>query len=335
MQFDQLGRRGFITLIGGTAATWPFAARAQQGERIRRVGVLMGVAETDPAAPARIAGFKQKLAQLGWTENGNVRIDVRWTASDINTALAQAKELVGLQSDVIVAHTLTPARAARDATRTIPIVFTNISDPNGGGLVQSVSRPGGNITGFSNLEPTIGAKLLEILHEIAPRVTRLAVVFNRDISTFAAPFARSAQGAASNFLIAVTAVPVHDPAELKSVIAMLGQEPGGGLLLPPDSFTATHRDIIIKLAAQYKLPAIYVYRYFVDEGGLVSYGTNPVDSFAQSATYVDRILRGAKPGELPIQAPVKFELVINFKTSRALGLEVPPSLLALADEVIE
>jgi len=246
-----------------------------------------------------------------------------------------AKELVALNPDVIVAHSIGPAIALVHETSTIPIVFTTVSDPNASGLVESIARPKRNVTGFTNMDPTIGPKWLEILKEIAPNIKRVAVIFNPATSPIAIPFSRSLESAAERFSVEVVATPVHMPEGIETALKLLGREPGGGLILPPDVFAATHRKLIMDLADRYKLPAAYPHRYFVDDGGLLSYGSDPVEFMRQAAIYVDRILRGAVPSELPVQAPTKFELVINLKTAEALGLTVPPTLLAIADDLIE
>jgi putative ABC transport system substrate-binding protein len=327
-------RRQFLGVLGGAAA-WPFAAHPEQPERPRRIGVIMGVAESDPIAPDRIAALKQSLSTLGWREGRNIDLAIRWSASDINKATAQAEELIAARPDVLIAHTLMPAKVMRDATHTIPIVFTNVSDPDGAGLVKSVSHPGGNITGFSNLEPSIGSKWLEILHEIAPAVTRVAVPFNPEASPVSAPFGISAASAAAKYSLHVEQLELHSAVDIEPAITRFAGKPGGGLIFPPDIFIATHRDVILELAAHYSIPAIYPYRFFVDDGGLISYGTNAISSFAQAATYVDRILKGANPADLPVQAPTAYELIINLKTATALGLTVQPTLLALADGLIQ
>ena len=328
-------RREFIKLIGGgAAASWPPVARGQQAT-VRRVGVIMGLAETDSAALQRIAALKHRLEELGWVDGHNLDLAVRWSESKTDKAESQAKELVAWNADVLIAHTLRPALALRKATTSIPIIFTNISEPNGAGLVQSVAHPGGNVTGFSNLEPTIGAKWLQILREIAPRIRRAAVLYNPEASPVSAPFATAASEAGPQFSMTVSKLPIHRTDELQSAIISFATEPDGALLFPPDIFTATHRDLILPLTERYKIPAIYPYRYFVDDGGLISYGTNPVDSFAQAATYVDRILRGAKPADLPVQAPTKYELVINLKAAKSIGLVIPPNVLELADDLVQ
>jgi putative ABC transport system substrate-binding protein len=327
-------RREFIIGIGSTSAL-PLVARAQQSDPLRRVGVLMGAAEADPISPLRITALKHKLQELGWIEGHNLRLDVFWAAGNVDRMRAGAKEIVGLRPDAIVVHTLAPALALQKETHTIPIVFTVVSNPDGAGLVDSLTRPSGNMTGFTNMEPTMGAKWLQLLKEIAPRVKRVAIMFNPDAAPVVMPFSLSAEAAAHAIGVETVAIPIHQPADIAEALTKLGHEPGGGLMLLPDIFVATHRKLILELTARYRLPAIYPYRYFVDEGGLLSYGTDPIDQFAQAGTYVDRILRGAKPVELPVQAPTKFELVVNLKTAKALGLDPPITLLARTDEVIE
>jgi putative tryptophan/tyrosine transport system substrate-binding protein len=328
-------RRDVLSLLGGAAVSWPLDGRAQQGDRVFRIGVLMGAAESDPISAKRIGAFKRRLQELGWSEARNVHVDIFWAAGDLGRMQAGAKEIVALRPHVIVAHTLAPALALQKETRTIPIIFTVVSNPNGAGLVEALSRPRGNITGFTNMEPTMGAKWLQTLKEIAPSINRVAILFNPDAAPAVGPFARSAEAAADTVGVTTTTVAVHRTAEIEEALTKIGHEPGTGLMLLPDIFATTNRMLILELAARYSLPAIYPYRYFVDEGGLISYGTDPVDQFAQAAEYVDRILRGAQPGELPVQAPTKFELVINQKTAKALGLDPPISLLARTDEVIE
>ena len=328
-------RRDFIKVISGAAAAWPLAARGQQPDRVRRIGVLMGLAESDPEAKVRAAVFERALQELGWTRGRNIRIDYRWAPGDVEQTRAAAAELLRLAPDVILAHA-TPATAAlQRATRTLPVVFVAVSEPVAQGFVQSLARPGGNITGFTNLEPTLGAKWLELLKEIAPRVTRVAVMSNPNTAPYVILFSRSVEAVAQKIAVELIAAPVHEPAEIEAVLTMLGREPGGGLILPPDPFTVAHRKLIFDLAARYRVPAINGLLYFANEGGLVSYGVDVRDQFRQAAAYVDRILRGEKPADLPVQQPTKFELVINLTTAKALGLDVPPTLLARADEVIE
>jgi putative ABC transport system substrate-binding protein len=326
-------RREVITLLGAAAA-WPLAARAQQNG-VRRIGVLMGWAETDPEAKADLAAFVQGLAQLGWAEGRNLRIDYRWANGDVERMRTFAKELVDLRPDVILANT-TPATAAlQRETRAIPIVFVIVSDPVGAGLVASLARPGGNITGFINVEASLGGKWLELIKEIAPGVRRVAIMFNPDTapgggSYFLSPF----EAAARSIAVEPITAPVRSDAEIESVITSLGREQGG-LVLMTDGYMTVHRRVIIQLATRNNVPAIYAESFSAKDGGLVSYGANSLDAFRRAVSYVDRILRGAPPGDLPVQVPSLFELVINLKTAKALGLTVPPALLAIADEVIE
>ena len=329
-------RRDFIRFVtGAAAAACAIPAHAQQRERVRRIGVLMGVPETDSVAPQRIAAFKKGLASLGWIEGKNIEIEIVWTASDVERTRRGAEQIIGHQPDVLVAQTLIPALELKRVTKTIPIVFTNVSDPNGAGLVDAITHPGANVTGFSNLEPTIGAKWLELLKEVAPKVSKVSVVFNPQMSPVAQPFAAFAESMASKFQVVVKSSPVLTPAEIETVMANAGEAQDSGLIFPPDIFTATHRKQILGLAARLRLPAVYPYRFYTDDGGLMSYGTNAVDTFGQTATYVDRILRGTKPEDLPVQAPTKFEFVINAKVARTLGLTIPSKLLFTADDVIE
>jgi putative tryptophan/tyrosine transport system substrate-binding protein len=328
-------RREFITLIGGAAATWPLAAHAQQSERMLRIGVLMGFAESDPEAGAWVAAFREGLQKLGWAEGRNIRIDIRRGALDAESRQRFAKELVASQPDLILSHTTPTTAALLHQTRTIPIVFVQVADPVGSGFVASFPRPGGNVTGFTNIEPTMAGKWLELLKEIAPRVARVALLFNPATATYAEYFLNPFKAAAASFAVEAIAAPVRDTSELESVIAAQAREPNGGLIVMPDPFTAVHRAEITSLAARYRLPAVYPFRFFTELGGLLSYGNDIIDNFRRAATYADRILKGAKPSELPVQAPVKFVLVINLKTAKALGLDVPLSLQQRADEVIE
>jgi putative ABC transport system substrate-binding protein len=328
-------RREFITLLGGAAAAWPLAARGQPGERVRRVGVLMGTSESDPESREHLAAFQQRLNELGWIVARNLQLDSRWVSGDAERAQSAAAELVRLIPDVILANGSTALRALQQATRTVPIVFVVVSEPLAQGFVSSLARPDGNTTGFTNLEPTLGAKWLELLKEIAPSVTRVAMMFNPRSAVPNPLFFRSAEAAGPNFAVKVIMAAVHDAAEIEGAITTLGREPGGGLIFPPDYFTVVHRKLIVGLAARYRLPAIYAFRSFSPDGGLLYYGVDRADQFRQAAGYVDRIVRGEKPGDLPVQQPTKFELVINLKTATVLGLTVPPTLLARADEVIE
>jgi len=332
--FD-MKRREFITLLGGAAAAWSGAAGAQQGERVRRIGVLMAFAESNLEGQANVAAFREGLQKLGWTEGRNIRIDTRWAAFDVQAMQRFAAELVALQPDLILSpHTPTTAALLRQ-TRTIPIVFTNITDPVGSGFVASFPRPGGNVTGFVNMEPTMAGKWLELLKEIAPRVNRAAILFNPATAPYADYYLTPFKAAAASLAVEAIAAPVHDTSELEAVVAAQAREANTGLIVMSDSFMSGHGKEITSLAARYRLPTVYPFRFFTELGGLLSYGSNRLDEFRRAASYTDRILKGEKPSELPVQAPVKFEIVVNAKTAKALGLDVPPTLLARADEVIE
>jgi len=326
-------RRAFMTLIG-SAAAWPLAAWAQQGDRMRRVGVLMGVAD-DAEGQARVKGLQQGLQELGWIEGRNVRIDYRWTGGDATRIRAYAAELVKLSPDVIVAHTPPVIAAMRQASSSIPIVFAAALDPVDQGFVSSLAHPGGNITGFTFVDFQMVGKWLEMLKEAAPGVARAALMFNPDTSPYYYLYLRSFEAMPRSVAVDVTAAPARDTTEVEKTIAKLGREPGGGLIVAPDAFTIVHQHLFIKLAQQHRMPAIYFLRTSVAQGALMSYGPDPYDNFRRSASYVDRILKGAKPADLPVQQPTKFELAINLKTAKALGLQIPDKLLALADEVIE
>jgi putative ABC transport system substrate-binding protein len=325
-------RRQFITLLGATAA-WPLAARAQQP---RRIGVLMAFAENDLEAKTYLSAFTLGLAELGWTDGSNLRMDVRWGAGNVDRMRMFAKELLDLQPDAILAHGTPPTAAFQRETRAIPIVFASVSDPIGEGFVASLSRPGGNTTGFISQEDTVAGKWLELLTEIAPSVTRVAAIFNPDAAPGGGLYVMPAfEAAARTFKVALIAGPIRSNAEIETVITSLGRELGGGLVVPPDNFVESHRARIIFLTARNKVPAVYPDSVWTRDGGLLSYGPDRVDLFRRSAGYVDRILRGAKPAELPVQLPTKFVMAINAKTANALGLTVPLTLLARADEVIE
>jgi putative tryptophan/tyrosine transport system substrate-binding protein len=326
-------RRDFLTLLGGAAAAWPLAVRAQQAERVRRIGVLVGLAE-DPEGRARIAAFQQALAQLGWTIGRNVRIDTRWGAGDADRIRTYAAELVVLAPDVILGSGSSVVGPLLQATRTVPIVFTQTADPVGAGFVDSLARPGGNATGFTLSEYGMGGKWLEVLKEIAPSATRAAVLRDSAIAQGIGLWG-AIQTAAPSFGIEVSPVNVRDAPEIERAVAVFARSPNGGLIVTGSGLAIIHRDLIIALAARHKLPAVYFQRHFVAAGGLISYGPDAIDPHRRAADYVDRILKGEKPAELPVQNPTKFELVINLKTAKALGLEIPPSLLARADEVIE
>jgi putative ABC transport system substrate-binding protein len=325
-------RRAFITLICGAAAAWPLAARAQQPERMRRIGVLMNLAADDAEGQARLAAFVHDLQQLGWTDGRNVRIDVRWVAGDARLFHRYADELLALAPDAILASATPSVQALQQATGAVPIVFANVGDPVGMGLVASLARPGGNITGFTPFEFGFGAKWLEMLKEIAPRVTRVAVL--RDLTIGPAQLS-AIQAVAPSFGGELSAVGVRDAAEIERTVAAFARPSNAGMIVTASTSAVVHRHLITMLAARHGLPAVYPYRYFVTAGGLISYGANATDQYRRAAGYIDRILKGEKPADLPVQAPTKYELVINLKTAKALGLDVPPALLARADEVIE
>jgi putative tryptophan/tyrosine transport system substrate-binding protein len=324
-------RREFMILLGGAAA-FPFAARAQQPDRVRRVGVLMGIAD-DPEGQGRVMVFKQALHALGWIEGRNVQYIYRWSAGDVVHARQFAKELLDLRSDVILANSTPIAIAVRDTTRTTPTVFVQVSDPVTAGVVQSLARPGGNLTGFTNFEPSIASKWLELVKRVAPNVTRVAYLFNPNTAPLF--YAKAVEAAAPVLSLKPFAVEVHDAEEMEGVIEQFARASDSALLVLPDLFTATNRQSIVAIAARHRLPAVYPFRYFVAGGGLMSYGIEMLETYRQAAAYVDRILKGEKPADLPVQAPTKYELVINLKTAKALGLDLPATVLARADEVIE
>src|SRR5262245_43617338 len=327
-------RREFITLFGGATAAWPFAARAQQRERVRRIGVLMPLAADDPEGQVRITAFAQGLQELGWSVGRNLRLDYRWAAGDADRLRSHAAELVALAPDIILASGTSTVGPLLRATRTVPIVFAGVADPVGAGYVGSLARPGGNATGFTTFEYSLGGKWLEVLKEIAPGVKRAAVL--RDSALAAGSGQLGAiQAVAPSVGVEVTPVDVRDAGEIERAVVAFARSPNGGLIVPASGLVIVHRDLIIMLAARHKLPAVYYYSFFVTAGGLVSYGPDPHDQYRRAAGYVDRVLKGEKPADLPVQAPTKYELAINLKTAKALGLEVPPSLLARADEVIE
>jgi putative tryptophan/tyrosine transport system substrate-binding protein len=327
-------RREFITLLGGAAVGWPLAARAQQSEPMRRIGVLMPVAAGDPAAQARLVAFVQGLQEQGWTVGRNVQLDIRWAAGEPELFRRYAAELVELAPDVILGAVTTSVRALLEVTRTIPIVFASATDPVGGGLVASLARPGGNVTGFSQQEFGLRAKSLELLKELSPRTARVAVLRDSTTTGGIAQFA-AVQTAAPALGVELTSIDVRDAGEIERTVAAFVRQPNGGLIVTAGARGEAHRELIIKLAAGHRLPAVYPWRYWVSDGGLISYGTDTIDLYRRVATYVDRILKGEKPADLPVQAPTRYELVINLKTAKALGLDVAPSILARADEVIE
>ena len=327
-------RRDFISLLGGAVAAWPLAARAQQGERVRRVGVLMNLTADDDEASRRVTALAQGLQQLGWTDGRNVRIDYRWGAADTDHSRKYAAELVALAPDVILASGSPAVAALQQAARTVPMVFVNIADPVGAGFVDSLAKPGGNATGFIVFEYVISAKWLELLKDITPQLKRVAVLRDAAIAAGIGQLA-VIQAAAPSFGVEVRPVGVHDAPEIERAVTAFARFSNGGLIVTGSVLAAVHRKLIIALAARDRLPAVYPYRYFANSGGLISYGPDTIDPFRRAAGYVDRILRGEKPADLPVQAPTKYELVINLKTAKALGLTVPDSLLARADEVIE
>jgi putative ABC transport system substrate-binding protein len=334
MQVDQLKRREFMTLIGGAAVTWPIAARAQQAGQMRRIGLLMALADDDPQGKTRIAALRQALENLGWTEGRNLRIEYRWTAGDPERARVYAAELVALKPDVIFAAPTSIAAAVQRETRSVPVVFAQVADPVGAGLVASLARPGGNITGFAHFEFPIGAKWLELLKQIAPNVTRVAVIYDptNPASTGYLPLMEAAARALG---VHIYPTAVRDAAEIERTIDAFAREPNGGLIMIPGPIMGVQRELIIAFANRHRLPNVYAFRFHPVGGGLASYGVDLIDLYRRSASYVDRIIKGEKPAELPVQHVTKFELVINLKTARLLGLTVPPTLLATADEVIE
>lgn len=328
-------RREFIGLLGGGAAAWPLMAQAQQADRLRRLGVIIAVGKT-PEYVAALAAFEQTLESQGWKPGVNLRIDYHWSAGSLEGAQSAAEEVEAFNADVILAQSQAVVDALLSKTRSTPIVFVHIADPVASGIVSSLARPGGNVTGITNIEPSIGGKWLQLLKEIAPGITRAAVLINRDTAPDrAAIFLDPFETAIRSFGMTSVKGDVHDLGDIESVMAGLAMEPRGGVVVSPDALFASHSTEIVNLAARFQLPAVYPYRYYVAGGGLLCYGVNNVDLFRQAAPYVDRILRGAKPVDLPVQQPTRFELVINAKTAKALNLTVPQALLAGASEVIE
>jgi len=327
-------RREFITLLCGATTTWPLAARAQQPERVRRIGVLMGRSANDKEGQAFVAAFLQGLQELGWSVGHNVIVDIRWSADSNADARKYAAELVALAPDVILAQGSSPVASLLQVTSTVPIVFTNVADPVGAGYVDSLARPGGNITGFAPFEYSMSGKWLQLLKEIAPGVTRVAVTRDPSIAAGPGQFA-VIQAAAPSLGVELRPFAVRDEGEIERALALFAQSPNSGLIVTGGPQAASHRDLIIALAARHRLPAVYFGRIWAAAGGLISYGPDFLDQFRRAASYVDRILKGEKPADMPVQAPTKYELVINLKTAKALGLTVPPTLLARADEVIE
>jgi putative tryptophan/tyrosine transport system substrate-binding protein len=329
-----LRRRRFITLLGGAAVAWPLAARAQQSDRMRRIGVLVNLPADDPQAQVRNAALLQGLQELGWTVGRNVRIDFRWGAANAERIRRDAAELVALAPDVLLAPGTSTLEPLLQATRVVPIVFVHVADPVGGGFVESLAHPGGNTTGFTNLEYGVSGKWLELLKQLAPRVTRAAVLRDSTVSSGTAQFA-AIQAVAPSLGVEVSPVNVRNASEIERGVAAISRGANGGLIVPAGGWAVRHRDLIISRAGQHKLPAVYYDRYFVTAGGLISYGPDLVDQYRQAAGYIDRILKGEKPADLPVQMPTKYQIVLNLKAAKALGLDVPPTLLARADEVIE
>jgi putative ABC transport system substrate-binding protein len=328
-------RREFIGILSGAVAAWPIALRAQQAERMRRIGVLLAVAESDVDVRKGIGIFQRTLQELGWKDGHNIRIDYRWGNADPERIQALAKELVNLQPDVLVGHSTPSAKGFLKQTRSIPIVFLTVTDPLGQGLVASLSHPGGNITGFSVFEFSLGSKWLETLKQIVPGIRRITSIFNPETAPYYELYLSAISAAVPSLAVESIAASVHSEADIENVIRKVGSEPDSALFVLPDSHNVVHRKRIIELTAQYRLPTIYYFRYFASDGGLISYGPDEMDLFRRTAGYVDRILKGTNPSDLPVQQPTKFELVINLKTAKAMGIQIPVSLLARADEVIE
>jgi len=327
-------RREFISLLGGAAA-WPLAARAQQTARVRRVSILMGLADSDPSTIEYVRELRERLQQLGWMDNRNIQFTYRYAGGDPERASALARELVKSQPDLIVGRTTPVAAALSQATHTVPVVFVSVTDPVRDGFVASMARPGGNMTGFANYEFTMGAKWLEILREIAPGITRVSLLLNPDTGSYYAEYLRSIEAVALSSSVQATLSPVHNSGEMENVITALAREPGSGLIILPSAPITANIKLLIALTAQYRIPAIYPFGSYAKQGGLVAYGVELDDLFRRAAGYVDRILKGEKPAELPLQAPTRYELVINLKTAKELGITVPAAVLARADEVIE
>jgi putative tryptophan/tyrosine transport system substrate-binding protein len=328
-------RREFITLLGGAAAVWPLAARAQQAERVRRIGVLVAAyTQTDREGQARVAAFLDTLQKLGWANGRNVQVEYRWAAGDADRGKTFATELVRSTPDVLIANGNPLLIELHRLTSTIPIIFTQVSDPVGSGIVAGLARPGGNITGFTNFEPEMGGKWVELLKEAAPSMSRVAVVYGSD-SRATVALLHAAEAVAPALAVEVTAIDLHDGAEIERAIAEFASRPNGGLIVTPYPGAVANRASVIVLAARHRLPAVYPFRYFATEGGLMSYGPDQIEQWRGAAVYVDRILRGEKPGDLPVQAPTKFELVVNMKTAKVVDVDVPTTLSARADEVIE
>jgi len=327
-------RREFIRLIGGAPLGWPIAARAQQGDRVRQIAVLMGSAD-DAEGHRHLTAFREGLQALGWIDGRNLRTDYRWAAGDADRMRAFAEEVVKQRPEVMLIETTPQVAAFMQETRTIPIVFVNVSDPIGSGFVASMAHPGGVVTGFISNEPELGSKWVQVLNDIAPRVRRVGFLFNPSTAPYVGPFLRAAEAAAATYGVELTALPVHDETEMDDKLDTFGREPAGGLIVMAEIFTTVHHKRIVALANQYRLPTIHGFRFFAASGGLISYGVDIADQFRRAASYIDRILRGEKPGDLPVQAQTRLTMVINLNTAKTLGLDVPPTLLIRAEEVIE
>jgi putative tryptophan/tyrosine transport system substrate-binding protein len=333
---EQMRRRDFIAAFGGAAATWPLAVRAQQPASIRRIGILMAHPETDPEFQDYAGAFREGLQKLGWIEGRNIRFDFRWGAlDDAEMRSRSSKELIALQPDLIVTQNTPPSASMLQQTHTIPVIFVIVADPVGSGFVKSLSRPGGNATGFTIMEPTTASKWVELLKEIAPQVTRAALLFNPATAPYADIYINPFKAAATSFSLEAISTPVHDASELEPVIAAQARLPNSGMVVMPDGFLNVHREVIVSLAARYRLPTVYPWRFFAEIGGLLSYGIEQRDEFRLAAIYADRILKGEKPADLPVQAPTKYELIINVKTAKSLGLNVSQQFQQLADRVLD
>ena len=335
MQFDKLKRREFITLLGIAAAMWPMVARAQTAVAVRRVGILSTLVEDNPESRRLTGVLIRGLAELGWTEGRNIHFEQRWSGGDYDRLRSDARELARLRADVIMAITTPAVAALKEDAPAIPVVFVAVSDPVGGGFVDSLPRPGGNITGFINLEGSLSGKWLELLKEVVPGLTHAGFIFNPERAPFAGYYLRAFEAAAPAAGVTPMAMPVHEPDDIERVVAQLEAQPAGGFIVMPDTFTTLHRGRIISAAAGHRLPAVYASGMTARQGGLIGYGVDDAESVRGAATYIDRILKGAKAADLPVQTPTKYELVINLKTAKTLGLDIPPTLLARADEVIE
>jgi putative tryptophan/tyrosine transport system substrate-binding protein len=328
-------RRDLIKAIAGSAAVWPLATHAQQSDPMRRIGVLMAFSENDPEAQSWVAGFREELAKLGWTEGHNIQIDTRWATGDVELLQRFAKQLVALQPDLILTGSTPATAATRQQTNTIPIVFAMVGDPVGSGFVASLSRPGGNLTGFVPIENSLGNKWVELLKEVAPRVVRVALVFDPAMEAFTSYYLDPFKATAASLGMEATVAPVYDMTSLERVVATSAREPNSGLIVMPDAFTIGHHEDITSSVGRYRVPTVYPFRIFAEVGGLVSYGSSALGEFRRAASYADRILKGTKPSELPVQTPTNFDLVINLRAAKALGLDVPSSIRLRANEVIE